>query len=425
MSPGRPKFGFCAGFAFLSGLVALASTAAAGEGLVEVQASGQSFNGPPALELLVDGKSVADVEINVAPAPVSGKPAPVSAIVARERTYRFTVQDLDQANTIAVAFTNDAAEKGKGDRNLWIGGITVNGQRFNPAHLRIVADASENVGGGILLYSAGRVEVQKPAEGWRNAHGAAGSAALTESGEGPNLKVRAGGQSYNGPPILQVFADDKLVGQAEMTSAPDVVDGKVAATGEVLASMGTYPFVVKDLEKVQKIELRYGNDASNDDSSKGDRNLWIAGIELNGKSYNATDLKISANHSEAYGDAIALYSNGSLELMRPEAGWPQPKVACKLPKTIQLTGFESNSPVLTAQSMAEVKRAIPTLRALRDCSLIIRARTSRAGAPGGLQKLASARAAELLKQLRNAGLSWKDVRVETLTGDRLVEIDVR
>jgi hypothetical protein len=42
-----------------------------------------------------------------------------------------------------------------------------------------------------------------------------------------------------------------------------------------------------------------------------------------------------------------------------------------------------------------------------------------------LQKLASARAAELLKQLRNAGLSWKDVRVETLTGDRLVEIDVR
>jgi hypothetical protein len=111
--------------------------------------------------------------------------------------------------------------------------------------------------------------------------------------------------------------------------------------------------------------------------------------------------------------------------MRPEAGWPQPKVACKLPKTIQLTGFQSNSPVLTAQSMAEVRRAIPTLRALRDCSLIIRARTSRAGAPGGLQKLASARAAELLKHLRNAGLSWKDVQVETLTGDRLVEIDVR
>jgi len=53
--------------------------------------------------------------------------------------------------------------------------------------------------------------------------------------------VRAGGQSYNGPPILQVFADDKLVGQAEMTSAPDVVDGKVAATGEVLASMAPIP----------------------------------------------------------------------------------------------------------------------------------------------------------------------------------------
>jgi predicted xylan-binding protein with Ca-dependent carbohydrate-binding module len=109
-----------------------------------------------------------------------------------------------------------------------------------------------------------------------------------------------------------VYADDKLVGQAEMTSAPDVVDGKVAPTGEVLAGMGTYPFTVKDLEKVQKIELRYANDASNDDPSKGDRNLWIAGIELNGKSYNATDLKVSANHSEPYGEAVELVTRTDL-----------------------------------------------------------------------------------------------------------------
>jgi hypothetical protein len=136
------------------------------------------------------------------------------------------------------------------------------------------------------------------------------------------IKVLAGGQAFEGPPILEVLADGASVGKAEVTSAVGLLNGKLASDAQALASLRSCTFKVKNLDKFQKLEFRYSNDKANNDVTTGDRNLWIGEIEVNGESFKASGLGVSAKEWEKFGDVVALYTEGSLELFRPEKGWP-------------------------------------------------------------------------------------------------------
>jgi len=142
----------------LSIVLSLGAPAFAGQ--VSVQLAGDSFEGPAAFELALDGKAIASAELD----PASPPDVP--------KTYRFDVPDdsLRAGREFSVRLTNDRYVAGQGDRNLYLFGAKVGDRSLAAGDFQVQEDgrpqdrpAGPSVG---LLSDNQRAVAVAPEGGW-------------------------------------------------------------------------------------------------------------------------------------------------------------------------------------------------------------------------------------------------------------------
>lgn len=124
---------------------------------VTLHLGGTEFRGGPAFELLIDQEVVG--QGTVEPVPTPGKYA--------KFTFHVPDEVLAKANQISVRMTNDAYQKGIGDRNLVVGSITVESSQFEGHDFRVFR-AGEDLkrSDGHLNTNSDVAVVEPPSFGW-------------------------------------------------------------------------------------------------------------------------------------------------------------------------------------------------------------------------------------------------------------------
>ncbi|RWC17253.1 MAG: DUF229 domain-containing protein [Mesorhizobium sp.] len=135
---------------------------------LEIDATGTEFEGPPRLDVLVDGKPVAQINVSgvqskaVTPDEIG---AELQAASADAKPFRVDLSAVASPHLIELRFANDLwAGQGKpGDRNLFIKSVKVNGQLVPNSRLHIDNRATGYTdGSGTSMYNNGSLWVNGP-----------------------------------------------------------------------------------------------------------------------------------------------------------------------------------------------------------------------------------------------------------------------
>lgn len=162
-------------------VLALSAGAAYAESTIVISVAGEAFEGPPAFDLMIDGKVVGSATLTMAIATETDgrlftKPRPRAFL--EEFTFQVPDDSLLPDKEISIALTNDkfAEREGEGedgilDRNLFIDFIRVNGLEITSAELALTkageAQTLDYQAGLLPIYEAGYSVVAKPpAGGW-------------------------------------------------------------------------------------------------------------------------------------------------------------------------------------------------------------------------------------------------------------------
>ena len=140
-------------------------------GKVVVTAGGEAFEGYPIYRLLADGAPIGSARTAAATLPTPPPPLGVQMRQIRDSltTSSFEVANIDQVSTLEIEFLNDnwAGEGKTGDRNLWIGQISVNGTVYPARKLQLKTGEQVSVHGGMaVLYRNGSAFLPRPSAGW-------------------------------------------------------------------------------------------------------------------------------------------------------------------------------------------------------------------------------------------------------------------
>jgi hypothetical protein len=218
---------------------------------VVLKAASQDFRGDAQFQFLVDGKAV----------------GPVMTVAADHgKTWQeFTLRtDLpDGAGTVGVKFLNDLYAAGVGDRNMVVGGLSVNGAA-------VVAEERVLTRNGDYSYDR-PAAAQPPAPPKPPAEPAPPAGAAPVSwGQGPDaIVVRVASQDFRGDAQFQFLVDGAVVGPA-MTVGADHGQG-----------WQTFTLRTDIADGADTVGVRFVNDHYQ--KGVGDRNLVLAGLEVNGK----------------------------------------------------------------------------------------------------------------------------------------------
>ena len=128
---------------------------------IEFTAGGTEFHGKPIVELIVDGRTVGQIEIQGVQSTHSdskGIQQEVAEATTRARSYAVTVPEQQLPKEIELRFANDLWMDGEenGDRNVVITDLSVNGHRL-PANQMSVAEGNDallNLAGATLFKNA-------------------------------------------------------------------------------------------------------------------------------------------------------------------------------------------------------------------------------------------------------------------------------
>jgi hypothetical protein len=221
---------------------------------VLVKVASQDYRGDAQFQFLVDGKAV----------------GPVMTVAADhgKNWQEFTLRtDLpDGAGTVGVKFLNDLYAAGLGDRNMVLGGLSVNGKAVETAERVLTRNGD---------YSYDRPAVapapapaKPPAEPVPPAPPA--GAAPVAWGQGPDaIVVKVASQDFRGDAQFQFLVDGAVVGPA-MTVGADHGKG-----------WQTFTLRTDIADGAGAVGVRFLNDLYQ--KGAGDRNLVLAGLEVNGK----------------------------------------------------------------------------------------------------------------------------------------------
>jgi hypothetical protein len=140
------------------------------------------------------------------------------------------------------------------------------------------------------------------------------------SAESAVVVVKAAGTDYNGPPTLRLLADGRLIGERVLQKAVSTTRQK-SKYADRKKAVEWLKFEVPALDRIAKLEIEFSNDASAGNGI-GDRNLYIYGVIINGYRFPVTLLRhVPTSSGGTWGDEAQIWSNGRLQLVRPEKGW--------------------------------------------------------------------------------------------------------
>jgi len=135
---------------------------------LEIDAAGTEFQGPPRLDVLVDGKPVAQIAVSgrqskaVTPDEIG---AELQAASADARPFFVDLSAVPSPHFIELRFANDlwAGQGNAGDRNLFIKSIKVNGQLVPNSRLHVDKETTGRTdGSGTSMYNSGSLWINGP-----------------------------------------------------------------------------------------------------------------------------------------------------------------------------------------------------------------------------------------------------------------------
>ena len=136
--------------------------------------------------------------------------------------------------------------------------------------------------------------------------------------------VVAEGESYEGVPKFRLWADNRLVGEAQLGRSPDPPLGVAPQSlGETLLHYsGRFEFIVPTIEKVRFLGIGFSNNAESSEGKGGVRSLTITEIIVDGVDFDPRALSSATVASADVGQKrFALSRDGLFRLKRPDGGW--------------------------------------------------------------------------------------------------------
>ena len=93
--------------------------------------------------------------------------------------------------------------------------------------------------------------------------------------EGTEVRVTVSGDAYLGQPEMRVLLDGAEIGRLQV------------AARHAIGEWQTLAFTAPGVVSVGELRIRFVEDAVAPDPSDGDRNLWVAKVEVNGQAIDA------------------------------------------------------------------------------------------------------------------------------------------
>jgi hypothetical protein len=153
------------------------SSADARDAVVVVKAAGEAYDGPPKLRLLADGHLIGERTLGKSIDTANGQRLTIANRSKHLEWLQFKVPAIEGIKKIEIEFNNDAsAGKGKsgGDRNFYVYGLFIDGYPFRWKDLiPVPADSGGTWSAEAMLWSNGRLQLNRPAKGWRSGYKAA------------------------------------------------------------------------------------------------------------------------------------------------------------------------------------------------------------------------------------------------------------
>lgn len=152
-----------------AGFLTLPSPGFAKPGTLRILAGGEDFEGPPNLLVRADATLLGLVPVKNAVDGASLKKMSEAEIAKTLQPYEFAVPSLETVGTFSIEFNNDrwGGDTAKGDRNLYIGGVSVGGTEIPLESMAFVQGNGKRVGTFAVLQSNGAIRISRPAQGWQ------------------------------------------------------------------------------------------------------------------------------------------------------------------------------------------------------------------------------------------------------------------
>lgn len=152
-------------------------SASAKDTVIIIKAAGEAYMGPPKLGLLADGRLVGERTLEKSIDTANGQRLTRANRAKHLDWLKFEVPAIEGIAKFEIEFKNDAsAGKGKsgGDRNFYVYGLFIDGYRFQWKDMTPVpADSGGTWADEAMLWSNGRLQLYRPAKGWRSGYKAA------------------------------------------------------------------------------------------------------------------------------------------------------------------------------------------------------------------------------------------------------------
>ncbi len=262
---------------------------------IVVNAWGAAANGtPPHFKLLVDDKVVGDAWV--------GATSPTG--------YSFKVDvDPNEAHKIQIHYDNDVTVNGQ-DRNLFVQGITIDGQEIKAtdplaSYDKGPVDGKFVVAGQEGLFWGGALTFGVPEEYFGGPYDPPPPPPPPAKLTPTDIIVTAWGQSAGGvAPHFKVLVDGKVIGEGRATSGDPT----------------PFTFTVDlDAKEAHTIQIHYDNDSV---VNGQDRNLFVKSVSINGHTVEATDSIVTYDKGALDGKDVvkgqeALYWGGALTVDAP------------------------------------------------------------------------------------------------------------
>lgn len=213
---------------------------------------------------------------------IDGQKIGEATVATGAKNYTFTADvAAGQAHKIQVQFDNNA-DIGGADRNLYVNAVSVNGHAIAPDSGSVVYDRGPIDGQDVLpgqstMYWNGALVVSTPASYYTSA---AAPPAPPPPAPAPSTDTASIVITAHGSAVRGAYAHFDVM-----------IDGKKIGEGTTGATAKDYTFTAQvSADHAHKVQIEFDNDAY---AKPADRNLYVDGIVINGRSVAPTDSIVS------------------------------------------------------------------------------------------------------------------------------------
>jgi hypothetical protein len=138
--------------------------------------------------------------------------------------------------------------------------------------------------------------------------------------------VTAKGESFGSVPKFRLWADARLIGEAQLARLPDASDGAAMQSGAERSEHygGQFEFIVPNIERVRFLGMGFARSADSSEGKFGVRSLTITGIAVDGVPLDPRAMQkapATAAATDAGQEPVTLSAEGLFRLKRPAGGW--------------------------------------------------------------------------------------------------------